>query len=436
MKMSDYKKMVRKDLFKVWLQEPRASSTIKMQNVRDLILEKARNSSDAERKQLKKDVSRLCSEFNNRWNKARRTHRLFESSNKSWLSCNAFSCNSVKGGRPKKPFSSLNRQNKRRRVKGLRLQGTTSELAFAAGMNARSEGCEDAAKLMQGELQATPNRAREIRKAVKSENDLQKHRVLTNDEGLGFFIDGDFSRDQWILLRKTSKQCNAPQIYPSYKKLVETRQECLPDSSHVVVTEVSAEVHLQALMDHTVQRILSLEIDGIEDLAVEDLELISKWGFDGSSDHSNYKQKFEGEEEDDSSIFITSMVPLLLRVRGTPERILWMNRLPSSTRLCRPIRIQFKKETTALSLNEKKYIDTQIKNLIPSMVSNFRIHHTMVCSMIDGKVCSALTGISSQKCCVCEASPKQFNNIKAMQSRPVNRSTFEFGLSPLHARIR
>lgn len=192
------------------------------------------------------------------------------------------------------------------------------------------------------------------------------------------------------------------------------------------------------MLDHTVQRILSLtlEIESLNDVALEDLELLSKWGFDGSSDQSNYKQRYEGVDEDDSAIFITSMVPLMLRLRNDPDRILWMNRMPSSTRLCRPIRIQFKKETVALSLHEKEFLDAQIESLIPSLISNFRIHHTMICSMIDGKVCSALTGISSQKCCVCQASPKQFNNIGAMQSRSVNKATFEFGLSPLHARIR
>lgn len=49
------------------------------------------------------------------------------------------------------------------------------------------------------------------------------------------------------------------------------------------------------------------------------LELISKWGFVGASNQSNYKQTNEADSND-SSVFTGSLVPMKL-VNG--DRILW-----------------------------------------------------------------------------------------------------------------
>ncbi|CAB3250240.1 unnamed protein product [Arctia plantaginis] len=70
-----------------------------------------------------------------------------------------------------------------------------------------------------------------------------------------------------------------------------------------------------------------LEKEGHEDIAsvIEYiLKLISKWGFDGASNQSRYKQKIEGEQ-DDSSIFMTSLVPLKLT---DGDNTLWNNPKP------------------------------------------------------------------------------------------------------------
>lgn len=40
------------------------------------------------------------------------------------------------------------------------------------------------------------------------------------------------------------------------------------------------------------------------------LQLISKWGCDGSSCHKDYHQTFEDKDTSDASMFVTSFVPL------------------------------------------------------------------------------------------------------------------------------
>ena len=69
----------------------------------------------------------------------------------------------------------------------------------------------------------------------------------------------------------------------------------------------------------------------LPDFDLMELELISKWGFDGSSGQSNYKQGYMDKQIDDSSS--------ILRVRSCPSKIIWQNIRSSSTRFCHPIRI-------------------------------------------------------------------------------------------------
>ena len=65
------------------------------------------------------------------------------------------------------------------------------------------------------------------------------------------------------------------------------------DSQGKEVSELSAEVDLQSLLDHTANRILESQREsdtlptGV--LQNSDVVLIGKWGFDGSSGHSQYK---------------------------------------------------------------------------------------------------------------------------------------------------
>jgi hypothetical protein len=102
-------------------------------------------------------------------------------------------------------------------------------------------------------------------------------------------------------------------------------------------------------MDRTASRIIKSKkkVTGtvLDDIS-KDFFLVSKFGCDGSTGHSEYKQR-SLEDVTDSDIFVTSVVPLQLYSTKTSgdKIILRQNPRPSSVRYCRPIRMQFKKET-------------------------------------------------------------------------------------------
>ena len=153
---------------------------------------------------------------------------------------------------------------------------------------------------------------------------------------------------------------------------------------------------------------------------------------------------FRDSDATDSDLLLTSLVPLQLHTKEKPQSektIIWQNPRPSSTRYCRPVRFQFKKETAEVTKEEAAHIENQIAKLLPTQATVSEnvvsISHKLLLTMVDGKVCNAITCTkSSQRCLVCGATPKEMNNIDEVLKRTVDPTTFRFGLSVLHAWIR
>lgn len=125
-------------------------------------------------------------------------------------------------------------------------------------------------------------------------------------------------------------------------KILEATKKCYPNN--ITITEKSAEVQLQSLLDHLAEPVLHT----LPPTCLSNLILTIKWGFDGSSGHSAYKQR-SNEDFNDGNLMITSLVPLELYTResnSSNKIIVWKNHRPSSSRSCVPIRIQFIEKST------------------------------------------------------------------------------------------
>ncbi|XP_050337642.1 uncharacterized protein LOC126763916 [Bactrocera neohumeralis] len=64
------------------------------------------------------------------------------------------------------------------------------------------------------------------------------------------------------------------------------------------------------------------------------------------------------------------------------------------------------------------------------------VEHKLQLTMVDGKVCNALSQTSSAKCYICQAKSKEMNDIDKCLQKAVHKEHYEFGLSPLHSYIR
>lgn len=150
-----------------------------------------------------------------------------------------------------------------------------------------------------------------------------------------------------------------------------------------------------------------------------------------------YKINFSDLLKDDSSVFICSLVPIKI-YNSENNEILWQNNYPSSTRFCRPIQFKFIKEERNEVKSCIKDIQNQISLLTPTILGEgIFITHKLLLTMVDNKICNILTDTrSSMKCYICNASPKQMNDINSTKTRTVKMEHYSFGLSSLHCWIR
>lgn len=387
------------------------------------------------------DLKHFKSELKVRWSASNNTETRFLQKNETWLDneikVHNWSTLSIsKQGRPDKPFQELSDRSKRRKTQELRHQVSVQELTYAASVSQRQSGNIDASKIIK-EVTATPTRAKKIRKALRVQNvPVKKH---SPSEALALFVECDLTKRQYEILHESNKS-----IYPCYSLLKEAKKECYPKEESTRVTESCAEVRLQDLLNHTTSRLCKYLEDVLETCNEEELaniELISKWGCDGSQ-QAKFHQNFQEESgHDDSNIFQSSLVPVRLQsVVGDQKKILWQNPTPSSPRFCRPIRIRFLHETRDITKEEIKYIEDQSNQLekteyVHSNSAVAKVQHVLLPTMVDGKVCNAATDTTStMRCYICRKTSKDFNDLKTVNT--VNPEALRFGISTLHARIR
>lgn len=98
-------------------------------------------------------------------------------------------------------------------------------------------------------------------------------------------------------------------------------------------------------------------------------------------------------------------------------------------------------ENTEVTVTERDDIKEQESKFVPFETiidgKEIIVSYVLALTMIDGKVCNAITNTSStQRCYLCQATSKQFNDIDAILQKEVKEDHLQFGLSTLHAWIR
>ncbi|XP_039968727.1 uncharacterized protein LOC120780528 [Bactrocera tryoni] len=146
-------------------------------------------------------------------------------------------------------------------------------------------------------------------------NEHQNQTILPADpiEVISLLMETSMSKHQYLVIRNFVNSKISFDLFPSYQKIQNSKKSRYPDN--IFVDESHAEVELQSLLNSTASSIIELQTNLIETIpenAVSNLTLIGKWGFDGSTGHSEYNQKFSSSDLNDRSLFVTSYVPLQL----------------------------------------------------------------------------------------------------------------------------
>lgn len=331
----------------------------------------------------------------------------------------------------RKDFEELTDRQKRRRIHEgprVRTKSEATELAFSAIEALKSTGNNEVAEIIKHMLdnpEAVSNMKRNMER--ESRNSLEE---ISPIKALVLYVTMKLSKWRYTTLREFS-MTEGISKYPSYYKIQNEKKKCYPDKSDITVTDTSAKIRLQALLDLTAKRLIE-SLNHSTLIKDQELVLVSKWGFDGASDQSVYKQK--SDEDSSASVFMASVVPLKLTTED--GEIIWQNEYPASTFYCRPLMFKFMKETEFNVLTEKGNIENEISELQPTECGTNHIKHLMLLTMIDGKITSYLSGTAASICDVCHARPSEMNALATVMEKPVCEDIYKYGISSLHAWIR
>ena len=274
----------------------------------------------------RRDMTYFIAKARQRWNKAGRRRDRMITMHQEWLNVPAVnksltptvpSCRSsaeasggcgsgTSRGRSSLSFSEKSARSKRRDTTSL-VQISADKLLHAAKRRLRAEGQNDLSFVLK-RAAATPTRPAKVRKLLRRPANLPV--MYTAEEALRLFVDGNFTKSSWQLIRSSAQRQHA-NIYPSYHQIRAAKAQCCPDG--ITVESEAAAVPLQDLLDHTTRRLVQLQEDAIRlaanaNVQQQRLQLISKWGLDGSSGHSSYKQGGVQDAKKDSSMIVTSVV--------------------------------------------------------------------------------------------------------------------------------
>lgn len=341
-------------------------------------------------------------------------------------------------------FEDSSDRSKRRKTESLRSSYTTSELVYATQMSLRASGAPAASTILKEVTSTSPQRAQKYQTAYK-ESQKKSITEVSADIALNLIISGNMSKSTYLMTRSVTNENCKTSVYPAYGKILAAKKRCYPPISEMTFTETVAKVSLQSLLDHTVSRLfesLREVFESLDELLTREITLFLKWGCDGTSGQE-YKQKFEDDSSSDAHVFFTSIVPLRLYAQKDDNEIviIWNNMKPSSPRFCRPLKVAFLKETVQSTLIEKEDVEKQIENLEPFHTvlssNNVKVNYQLAFTMIDGKVKNAITGTSSaMRCYICKATSKEFNDLKSIVEKEVDKENLRFGIGSLHAWIR
>lgn len=217
-----------------------------------------------------KKLSHFKSEFKKRWSNSSHIKIKFLERNKDWLSQSISFFNSLdekhqNGGRPRHSFPECSKRSKRRKTEELRAFYSCEELSYATQMSLRLSGQLEAAKVVKDVTATTPTRAKKYRLAYDKFGHEQAKQI-SPEETLAMIVEAKLTRRQYSIIRS-----KAPLVFPSYKRVQKVKQNSYPTKSKITVTPTSAEVELQALLDHSISRLVEAQKDVFE---VQDLNQI------------------------------------------------------------------------------------------------------------------------------------------------------------------
>jgi hypothetical protein len=415
------------------------------------------NIDEKKNERLKEKIRITISKYKSKWQEVSRIKERFNTRFQTWLdgdfgieefivedlnsSTSSASSSAMKRGRPSKPFSELSERGKRRIIDSQVVDPKEDSIEKALLLARRTAYHQKEQNMVKVIGHILKNQ--EISNRMLAQL-TDQHGRMSAEEAFGVLIEAGLSKSQYEIIHRES-----PSRFPPYNVIGAVKKTCSPPGEFIEETGSKISVKMQALMENTAKRIIKI-VDGeiIEYLDANGLDstelvLLSSWGMDGSTGYSQYHQALPEGCKDDSDVFSSTLTPVRLFMHNNQKQIMWFNPMPQSIRFCRPIMLEFIKESKEVILATKKELEKEMCELTPVEVelSNGKtvlVDFDFVLSMIDGKVLTYITGNSSMSNCpICGATPNVMSSAKKFEEGFIpNEEALHYGISPLHAWIR
>ena len=144
---------------------------------------------------------------------------------------------------------------------------------------------------------------------------------------------------------------NGAKFLPPYNVIKSEKEKCYVEAE---VTDISARVDVRKALTKSLERIDDLlQFSNCHQIDQPSFIFEIKVGFDGSTSNSMYRCKFSSDNSTDEYMFSVIFSPLSIKKN---TQIIWENKNPGSSTLCRPLLLLFEKETDVLTRNEYEKI--------------------------------------------------------------------------------
>lgn len=239
----------------------------------------------------------------------------------------------------------------------------------------------------------------------------------SGDNALALFLNINGTKRTYQNLRNFIK--NTADILPPYNIIKEAKNRCCPNFE---CKDQGAYIDQQVLIDKTVSRLFEQKT-----LSDSTYNMLWKIELDSTSGITIRHEKLNNDLYE-NSILTVAVVPLMLEDQD--KEIIWSNPTMCSTRMCRPLEIEFSKET--VDKIKEKYHSYESKIVTCTTIGSSEISHKFFWTMLDGKGINAICGNASTACNICGASYKELQTKKTFK---VKEDNIKFGITILHVKI-
>lgn len=258
---------------------------------------------------------------------------------------------------------------------------------------------------------------------------------------LEYYIDGDLDPHQYESMLESFAPF-APGSFMPYFRIHALLQALGPPEEFLDADkdESMLRCELQALMQHTAERLVEMNWEEIEmfldgsKVDTVDLTLFSTWSFDMATEDDRYRSWSSGAVE----ISTYTVTPIRMIMNNDRDQILWINAMPQSLRFCRPIWL-IRGNTVQVTKPEIEKEVSNLKRIRVSLPNGKMVHvnFSLVLSLTEENALQYVPEASkTETCLICGVSPDAMNKVAVLDVDSKGHTVPYYSFTPLYIWVR